>query len=336
MELLENRLVIEADLQAFLAASREAVVELGGGELESAPVLVDLSRRLRRAGAGRGHPVAASLVARDHSLVAEWDDSGTAGVMVLRRFLQAPMREVTERLRRRLATEYQVQDPEALLHRNREMVSRFESNRARMGRELEALQQALERRQRELQESIREAETDPLTKIFNRRAFDERIATAFQRTVRQGTEGLSLLLVDLDHFKEVNDTHGHGYGDDYLCRTAEALVSVIRKDVDAAFRIGGDEFAVLLFAEGSTACGKALGIVEAMGGKVSIGVASIAPGQQHAGTLEGFIQEADRALYEAKLKGRGRVVRRTCRKRPEPGCTGPCSSVAAAVDGSVA
>ncbi len=329
VELLENRLPIEADLQAFLTASREAVVELGGGEMESAEALLKLSRMLRRAGAGSGQPVAASLVLRDSGLVAEWDQGDERGALTLGRLPEPPTEAAAERLRRRLIAEYRIHDPEALLHRNREMVNRFESSRGRMVRELEALQQALERRQRELQESIREAETDPLTQIYNRRAFDERIAQAFQRTMRQGTEGLSLLLVDLDHFKEVNDTYGHGYGDNYLRRTAQALVSVIRKDVDAAFRIGGDEFAVLLFAGGEAACGKAMQVVEAMESRVSIGIAAIAPGQAYPGTVETFIQEADAALYEAKQLGRGRVVRAQCRGRPPVGCVEACSAATA-------
>jgi diguanylate cyclase (GGDEF)-like protein len=92
------------------------------------------------------------------------------------------------------------------------------------------------------------ARVDPLTGLGNRRAFEEVLATELARARRQGVE-LSLLICDLDRFKEINDRHGHLAGDDCLRQVATALREQLRL-TDTCFRWGGDEFAVLLPATG--------------------------------------------------------------------------------------
>lgn len=112
---------------------------------------------------------------------------------------------------------------------------------------------ALEERTRELQLSQARLEqiayTDALTGLPNRRAFTDEFARALARSHRHG-ERLALLLIDLDHFKQVNDQHGHDAGDALLIETARRLRLAVRKG-ELVTRLGGDEFAVLLSASGS-------------------------------------------------------------------------------------
>jgi diguanylate cyclase (GGDEF)-like protein len=210
------------------------------------------------------------------------------------------------------------------LQRNIEMVRHFDETRARTEKELEALQQSLEKRQTELHASLRQAETDPLTGLLNRRAFDEKLGQAFRHTMRQKTAPLSLVLYDLDYFKQVNDEFGHQFGDAYLNKMAHSLRSAIREDVDFAFRFGGDEFAMVIFADYPQACNKATHVLRLMEGKVSIGISTITPNTPDALTLEEFILHADNALYEAKHSGRGRAVVDLCPMPDSSNCQFPC------------
>ncbi|MHB1299720.1 MAG: GGDEF domain-containing protein [Burkholderiales bacterium] len=148
---------------------------------------------------------------------------------------------------------------------------------------------------------------DPLTGLLNRRAFDDRLEQAFRHAVRQTGEPLSLLLIDLDNFKAINDELGHQAGDNHLVGTAKTISGIIREGVDLAFRFGGDEFAVMIFADHRIAREKAHQILDNMEGKVSIGVATIDGSSTHDIDQEAFFRRADEALYEAKRQGRGRV-----------------------------
>ncbi len=148
---------------------------------------------------------------------------------------------------------------------------------------------------------------DPLTGLLNRRAFDDRLEQAFRHAVRQKGEPLSLLLIDLDNFKAINDELGHQAGDNHLVGTAKTISGIIREGVDLAFRFGGDEFAVMIFADHRIACEKARQILDDMEGKVSIGIATLDASSTHDLDREAFFRLADEALYEAKRQGRGRV-----------------------------
>jgi diguanylate cyclase (GGDEF)-like protein len=155
------------------------------------------------------------------------------------------------------------------------------------------------------------AENDALTSLPNRRQFLQRLAAECDaRTV-----GLVLMLVDLDDFKEVNDSHGHGAGDDLLIEIAERLRSAIGTGGLAA-RLGGDEFAVLLTGVGQPAQAqrvaeevrqrlgepvRLVGVTSVVG--ASIGIAHLAPGL----TAADLMRCADIAMYSAKAKGKNRV-----------------------------
>lgn len=161
--------------------------------------------------------------------------------------------------------------------------------------------------------------TDGLTGIANRRCFDEAIATEWGRAARSGGY-LSLLLIDIDHFKSYNDRYGHLAGDDCLRRVAAVISAQMLRDGDLAARFGGEEFVAILPGAdsfGTIEAGERLrAAVEAQaiaspagaGGiiTISIGAATIrAP--NHDGELTALIEAADKALYRAKHDGRNCV-----------------------------
>lgn len=158
---------------------------------------------------------------------------------------------------------------------------------------------------------------DPLTGLFNRRFMEETLTREIRRSERNQRE-LNILMFDLDHFKQFNDTFGHEAGDALLRELGQLLIAGIRGG-DVACRFGGEEF-VLIMPETTlenakqradelcektrqlivTYRGQALGIVT-----VSIGVAAY---PKHGMTGEALLRAADKALYQAKAEGRDRVV----------------------------
>ena len=299
-ELLRMTPLVEPERQRLARFALEAVDALGGNVFAAVEPLERLIGRLRGAEAdddGR-HPEA-RLLLEDGAVVLE------AGG--LREVLAQPPRLPAERviaaLRRRLRQQSEAADPELLRRRNEAVRAELDAARARAEAELAALQADLERKKAELKESIRRAETDALTGLYNRAAYDLRLERAVRRALRQH-EPLTLLLLDLDHFKEINDRHGHQYGDAYLKRMAEAMRGAVRGDVDQCCRIGGDEFAILLYANEDVAERVARRVLEAMDGRVSIGIAGLREGD----TEDRLVARADAALYEAKRRGRGRAV----------------------------
>ncbi len=177
--------------------------------------------------------------------------------------------------------------------------------------EMVLLSLALASRVRELH---RQSRTDTLTKVPNRRYFDERIATEFERAKRnQGAVGL--LVVDIDHFKQFNDRFGHARGDEILKQVAERLCHGVRRG-DSVCRYGGEEFAIILpganGAEAERVAEALREIVETdttaeAGITVSIGVASTLDGEFD--NVDDMFSAADRAMYRAKDLGRNRVFK---------------------------
>jgi diguanylate cyclase (GGDEF)-like protein len=178
--------------------------------------------------------------------------------------------------------------------------------------EMVLLSLALASRVSEMQ---RQSRTDALTKLFNRRFFDERVAFEFERAQRYHTP-LSLLVADIDHFKKYNDTHGHSRGDEALKAVAKQLLDGVRSQ-DVVCRYGGEEFALILpgtDAEQAMVVAESLRYaIEHYQGPlvapitISVGVAGI-----HDGGVTGvaeLFRAADSALYLAKAAGRNRVVR---------------------------
>lgn len=168
-----------------------------------------------------------------------------------------------------------------------------------------------------IEEDLRRmATTDPLTGAFNRREFMQRAQEEIDRSRRYHTP-LTLLMIDIDHFKAVNDTYGHDAGDDVLRGMVNASQSQLRGS-DLFYRLGGEEFAAILThtspehgrqaAERLRKDLKRLIVTTAsgqVGFTVSIGVASLVEADL---SLEQIMKKADNALYAAKAQGRNRVV----------------------------
>jgi diguanylate cyclase (GGDEF)-like protein len=162
----------------------------------------------------------------------------------------------------------------------------------------------------------RQASTDGLTELANRREFEESLANEISRAERFGGN-LALILADLDNFKQVNDRFGHQAGDEVLRSFADILRETVR-DIDVAARYGGEEFAILLpqtdiggaeaLAERLREAVESRAMAEAQDGPVTVtssfGVASF----PEAGTGPGLFAAADEALYRAKRAGKNCVV----------------------------
>ncbi len=324
-EILKQNLAIEPDLQNFIEFVLKSVHKLEGNAFAATVALLHLLERLRHAGAAMGRPMTVSLSLRDRQLVVQWGEGEQARIVNLAKL---PSPELLVELRTFLSNSVAMIDPEILLQRNIDMMRHFDETRANGERELELLQQSLKRRQNELMEIMHLAETDALTGLYNRRAFDARLKQVFLHTMRQKSSPVSLLFFDLDHFKEINDEFGHQAGDEHLGKMAHVLRKVIREDVDFAFRFGGDEFAVVIFADYPHACDKAKQVLDMMANKVSIGVATINKDTGDDLSLEEFIRRADNALYEAKRRGRGRSVVEPCASQANGACRSPCPEMA--------
>ena len=162
------------------------------------------------------------------------------------------------------------------------------------------------------------ASTDSLTGVLNRRAFMESAQSVFDLAQRY-RRPLSLLMIDVDHFKRINDTFGHQSGDLVLIRLSEMMNKCLR-GTDIIGRVGGEEFAVILPETGpeqtvqlaerllTSVRGEAVEVEQTtkVNITVSIGFATVPP---LASDVDSVMQEADRALYTAKSKGRDRCCR---------------------------
>jgi diguanylate cyclase (GGDEF)-like protein len=165
------------------------------------------------------------------------------------------------------------------------------------------------------EETTRLATTDPLTGVFNRRTFIELAEQELARTRRTGAP-LALMMLDLDHFKRVNDTYGHLIGDQVLVAFTRLVRECVRRS-DLVVRYGGEEFCVLLpgtLLTAATALAERIRAATAARTltslpfriTVSIGVTASAAGAATA--LDDLLARADEALYRAKEEGRNRVV----------------------------
>jgi len=176
-------------------------------------------------------------------------------------------------------------------------------------------QEQLEESRRQLEDANArldaQSRTDALTRVGNRRAFDERLSEECRRAARAKTP-LSLLLVDVDHFKSYNDRFGHPAGDEALRRLAETLRKTVRS-IDMVARYGGEEFGVILpntDVDGSvTMAERLLRAVEAEAFahrriSISAGAATAVAGADPTG----LVAQADTALFASKRQGRNRVT----------------------------
>jgi diguanylate cyclase len=168
----------------------------------------------------------------------------------------------------------------------------------------------------ELETVRKESEVDPLTRLFNRKAFDEYLDRSVE-LARAFGQSTCLLLIDIDRFKTINDTFGHPEGDAVLRRVSDAMTRIFLRKSDFVARYGGDELAVVLretsLKEGAALGDRLLRAVRAIpmdreGVRfqltLSIGVGALKPGE----TPPAWMERVDKALYQAKRGGRDRIV----------------------------
>lgn len=162
------------------------------------------------------------------------------------------------------------------------------------------------------------SQLDALTGLPNRRQFDEALRRELLRARRSG-EGIALLMIDVDHFKLLNDTFGHRAGDERLRDVADALNACAARGADLVARYGGEEFAAILPAAGPS---EALAVAEAMrlaveqlalptpapGGRITVSIGAARMSEIDADAGQRLIERADGALYESKRGGRNRVT----------------------------
>src|SRR5450830_123350 len=179
------------------------------------------------------------------------------------------------------------------------------------------LSNELRRRHRAEQVLSELAATDALTGLANRRTLDQRLHLEWDRAQRS-TEPLTLLMIDVDHFKAFNDRHGHHGGDEALRNVAQVIGSNIRRPVDLAARYGGEEFAVVLpatdirgawlIAEHIRSGVEHLPRVEGDERPITVSIGLSTWDKRSRTSLEDLLLSADQALYEAKHTGRNRIV----------------------------
>lgn len=195
-------------------------------------------------------------------------------------------------------------------HKMRSAVVDLQGNLAHSRQEIETLK-------RELEHARVEALTDPLTGALNRRGFDMQFSRLLAESETSNGE-ISLIMLDIDHFKKINDTHGHLFGDKVIRGVAEVLKANV-KGRDAIARLGGEEFGVLL-PETSLSGAQVLadrirqmvekGRIRRQDGKDEVGGITISLGVAKLNRDEdttAFINRADMALYVSKENGRNRV-----------------------------
>lgn len=183
------------------------------------------------------------------------------------------------------------------------------------------LDQEVRARTQELREANARLEkistTDALTGLYNRRHFDEVLEREYDRGAREG-KSLSLIMLDLDYFKKLNDSQGHAFGDEALRQTALRIQDVLNRPADMAFRYGGEEFVILLpDTEASAAHILARQVWTAMRSEpvvmkeqtvkltISIGIATTMPDKDNS--YYTLLKRADEKLYQAKNEGRDRI-----------------------------
>lgn len=169
---------------------------------------------------------------------------------------------------------------------------------------------------------------DPLTGVFNRVYLMERLPQEIKRSHRYG-HPLSIIMCDIDHFKEINDEFGHAAGDQILKEFVQCLGASIRQDIDWIARYGGEEFLIVLpETELQPACWVAERLRRVVSEKIfrlkgreiritsSFGVSSFHPARDQRATFDSLMEQADEFLYEAKREGRNRVKGQKVKDKP--------------------
>ena len=153
--------------------------------------------------------------------------------------------------------------------------------------------------------------TDSLTELYNSRHFHDQIKREMSRLRRSPSRKLSLILLDIDHFKQLNDTEGHQMGDHVLRSLGQVIKVCIRKDVDSGYRYGGDEFVIILPDTDKAQAKVAAERIQKQFGAFKFGNTGLSMGIAEALSNEdeqGLIKRVDEAMYQSKKEGRSRLT----------------------------
>jgi len=297
MNLLQMNLLTEPDLQRFARFALEIASSLGANRFVAAAELPGILEKLRKESL-LCHGALRTDVRLDGNMLVIASDENTHKIETIPK---APAPELVLRLNREFTEKSVTADPDLLRLQNIRIRQDLKKAKARAEKDLAEFEALLRKKKDELRIYMRKAETDDLTGLLNRGAYDTRLFDFIKRRGRDGRP-LTLIFLDMDNFKKINDTLGHDHGDRILKKLARTMRNAVRRDIDFICRIGGDEFAILLFSETSIAKRVASKILDSMDGKVSIGIAAMSSGD----TPKSLAKRADEALYEAKERGRGR------------------------------
>ncbi|MEZ4333024.1 MAG: GGDEF domain-containing protein [Myxococcota bacterium] len=255
--------------------------------------------------------------------LVEFREATWAFISGLRRSLsaeQAADRRISHRMRR-LEGAVRTGDPMKIKSEAQETVTMLTELLAERGarhqEQIATMASRLEALRAELDSVRAQAAIDAVTLVYNRASFDEQIEREVDLATLFGKRGC-LIMVDIDHFKWVNDTHGHRTGDHVLREMATTLTRCFKRKDDFVARYGGEEFAVVLrdidIATAKTVAERGMGTIrlldiereglaEPIRITASMGIARLRSGE----TAAGWIERADRALYQAKHAGRDRI-----------------------------
>jgi diguanylate cyclase len=232
--------------------------------------------------------------------------------------------QIDERLRMQMVRLEQLVEGNATADLKREVLDAIgmlrvvlDERKQRQHRQMQQLGAQVRLLGSELESARRESETDPLTRLSNRKAFDDYLARTVEMFKAFGCP-MCMLILDVDHFKSVNDSKGHVTGDEVLRHVANAMIKVCLRKNDFVSRLGGDEFAIILretgVADARTLAERMLGRIRALrvptgtqepvAVTVSVGLAEIAVTDDE----QSWFDRADRYLYVAKQAGRDRVA----------------------------
>lgn len=212
-----------------------------------------------------------------------------------------------------------VEDLHAIASTLLDATSRAIQNNQLMRQQLQSVEQQTQSLQSEVSQLRDEVSTDPLTGLYNRKALSQRMHELLDSA---DEKPFSVLMLDIDHFKQFNDSYGHMIGDEVICRVGTAMKELLRSD-DFPARYGGEEFTVVLpSTEIESAVDIARSIHQAIGKlvlvrrstkerlpgiTVSIGAAAFRGGDD----CDSLLERADQALYLAKKEGRNRIMTET-------------------------
>jgi diguanylate cyclase len=221
------------------------------------------------------------------------------------------------------ALDSSITEPEvnAIVKQIKKEIEKLESSSGNFQEDIQHANREIETLKEKVARYKNEATKDPLTKLDNRRSFDEKLGAALD-SANEEKSPLCLIIADVDHFKKVNDTHGHLVGDNVLRMVASTMKESI-KGKDMLARIGGEEFAIVLpdtpydgamkLADGIRVRFEQLDLKKKSTGE-SLGKITMSFGvtaYKHSEDAESFIHRADQALYQSKESGRNRVTGRS-------------------------